>query len=124
MIWGADAASAGVRGVVAIGGAGAACGVGKAGAGWDAGPTGAWAGSGVVAGLGWVAAFGVAMMSAPAGTLEAGTVAAVLRSTCPSTVLWSCCWCMTRVANTPTMATAIARRTSKNLSERAQKRCI
>jgi hypothetical protein len=113
MIWGADAASAGVRGVVAIGGAGAACGVGKAGAGWDAGPTGAWAGSGVVAGLGWVAVFGVAMMSAPAGTLAAGAVAAVL-----------CCWCATRVANTPTMATAIARRTSKNLFERGQKRCI
>jgi hypothetical protein len=113
MIWGADAASAGVRGVVAIGGAGAACGVGKAGAGWDAGPTGAWAGSGVVAGLGWVAVFGVAMMSAPAGTLAAGAVAAVL-----------CCWCATRVANTPTIATAIARRTSKNLFERGQKRCI
>ncbi len=94
MIWGTDATSAGVMGVAAICGAGATCGSGEAGAGWDAGPTGAWAGSGVVAGLGWVAAFGVAIMSAPAGTLAAGTVAAVLRSTCPSTVLWSCCWCM------------------------------
>jgi hypothetical protein len=53
------------------------------------------------------------MMSAPAGSLAAGTVAAVLR-----------CWCATRVANTPTMATAITRRTSKNLFERAQKGCI
>jgi hypothetical protein len=32
MIWGADAISAGVRGVAAIGGAGATCGAGKAGA--------------------------------------------------------------------------------------------
>jgi hypothetical protein len=113
MIWGIDATSAGVRGVVAIGGAGAPCGAGKAGAGWDAGPTGAWAGSGVVAGLGWAAACGVAMASAPAGTLAAGAVAAVV-----------CCWCATRVANTPTIATAITRKTSKNLFERAQKRCI
>jgi hypothetical protein len=63
--------------------------------------------------LEWIAVFGVAMMSAPAETLAAGAVAAVL-----------CCWCATRVANTPTMATAIARGTSKNLFERAQKRCI
>ena len=32
-----------------------------------------------------------------------------------------CCRCTTRVANTPTMATAITRRTSKNAFERAQK---
>jgi hypothetical protein len=124
MIWGTDATSAGVMGVAAICGAEAPCGTGEAGDGWDAGPTGALAASGVVAGLGWVAAFGVAMMSAPAGTLAAGTVATVLRSTCPSTVLWSYCWCMTRVANTLTLATTIARRTSKNLSDRAQNRCI
>ena len=96
MIWGTDVTGTGI-----------------AGADWDAGSTGAWSGLGVVAGLGWVAVFGVARMSAPAGTLAAGTVAAVV-----------CCWCATRVANTPTMATAIARRTSKNLSERAQKKCI
>lgn len=63
MIWGTDATSAGVSGFVAICGAGAACGTGEAG---------------VVAGLGWVAAFGVAVMSAPAGTLAAGSVGSVL----------------------------------------------
>jgi len=116
----AGATRAGVMGVVATCDAGATCGAGEAGAGWDAGPTGALAGSGVVAGLGWVAAFEVVLMYEPAGTLAAGTVRAVLRWTCLSTVLWSCCWCMTRVANTPTMATAITRTTSRNLSERAQ----
>jgi hypothetical protein len=49
----------------------------------------------------------------PTGALAAGTVEVVL-----------CCWCTTRVANTPTMATVVARRTSKNLVERDQKRCI
>ena len=113
MIWGTDATSAGVRGVVAIGGAGASCGVGAVGAGWGAGPVGVWAGLGVVAGLGWVAVWGVVVMSTPAETLAVGTVAAVV-----------CCWCATRVASTPTMATAITKKTSKSLFERGQNRCI
>ena len=78
MIWGTDATSAGVRGVAAIGGAGASCGAGAAGAGCDAGPAGVWAGLGVVAGLGWVAVRAVVVMSTPAETLAVGTVAAVV----------------------------------------------
>ena len=113
MIWGTDGVSAGVRGVVAIGGAGASCGAGAADAGWGAGPAGAWAGSGLVAGLGWVAVRGVVMMSTPAETLVVGAVAAVV-----------CCWCATRVASTPTMATAIAKKISKDLFERGQNRYI
>ena len=66
-----------------------------------------------MAGLGWVAVWEVAVMSVPAETLAVGTVAAVV-----------CCWCATRVASTPTMATAITKRISKNLFERGQKRCI
>jgi hypothetical protein len=104
--------------------AGATCGAGEAGAGWDAGPSGALAGSGVVTELGWVTAFGLAMTSAPAGTLAAGAMGVVPRRTCPLTVLWSCCWCTTPVVNTPTMATAIARTTSRNLFERAQRHSI
>jgi hypothetical protein len=110
---GAGAPRAGVMGVVA------ACGAGEAGAGWDAGPTGALAESGVVAGVGRVAAFGMAIMSAT-GTPGADAVGAVLRGTCPSTMLWLCCWYMTRVVKTPTMATAIAKGISRDLFDRAQ----
>ena len=99
---------------------GAICGAGGAGAGWDAGRMGAVAGSGGVAGGGWVIVFGLAAMSALAGELAAGTVGAVSRRTCPLAVFWSCCWCMARVVNTPTMVTAFVRQTNRNLFERAQ----
>ena len=118
MLRGTGAIRAGVMGLVA------ACGAGEAGAGWDAGPTGAAAGSGVVARSGRITAFGLAIMSAPAGTLATGATGAVLRRTCPSTMLWSCCWCMTKVLNTPTMATAITRTTNQNLFERTQWKSI
>ena len=64
MIWGTDATSAGVRGLrpsVVLG----LPAVLEGGRWLGRGLTGAWAGVGVVAGSGWVAAFGGAMMSAP-----------------------------------------------------------
>jgi hypothetical protein len=112
MLRGTGAIRAGVMGLVAT------LGAGEASAGWDAGPTGAAAGSGVVARSGRITAFGFGIMSAPAGTLAAGATGAVLRWTCPSTMLRSCCWCMTKVLNTPTIATAITRTANQNLFER------
>jgi hypothetical protein len=81
MLPGAGAPRAGIMGIVAT------CGAGETGACWDPGPTGALAGSGVVAGPGWVAAFGMATMSTPTGTPTTDTVGAVSRWTCPSTML-------------------------------------
>lgn len=105
MIRGADATWTGVVG---------ACGVREPGAG-KIDPIGASTGCGVVTGSAWAMAFGVAAMSEPAGMRvpDIGASARILAWSV--TVFCSCCWQMTKVVKTASMATALVKAISMNL---------
>jgi hypothetical protein len=111
---GAEATRTGVAGVLGI------CGAGEPSA-EATDPTEVLAPLGVVAESSWTAAFGVATMSAPAGTLTAGAAPTL---TCPLAVLWSWCWWMTRVVKTPSMAIALVNAISRDLFACAQRKFI
>jgi hypothetical protein len=57
---------------------------------------------------------------AGAGMLGAGTGEAIGRLICSFAALWSCCWPMTRVVNTLSMATALTTMTRRCLFDCAQ----
>lgn len=77
-------------------------------------PTDVSTGSGLAVGSGWITAFGVATIFAPARML---TVGAVRTLTGPFAVLWSWCWCSTTAVKTPSMTMALAKATKRELFE-------